>query len=58
MSKAGVNAGDNYNGFASLNGTDDIVSNVEGSAPAQVTGALVQAELTSTNNSEISSKIS
>ena len=57
VSKAGVNAGDNYNGFASLNGTDDVVSTVAGSTPAQVTGALILAELTSTNNSEISSKI-
>lgn len=57
VSKAGVNAGDNYNGFASLNGTDDVVSAVAGSTPAQITGALILAELTSTNNSEISSKI-
>lgn len=57
VSKAGVNVGDNFNGFASLNGTDDVVSTVAGSTPAQVTDALILAELTSTNNSEISSKI-
>lgn len=57
VSKAGVTAGDNFNGFASLTGTDDVISSVAGSSPTQVTGALVLTELTSTNNSEISTKI-
>lgn len=57
ISKAGVNAGDNFNGFSALNGLDDIVSAVAGSVPSQVSGDLILAELTSTNNSEIADKL-
>jgi hypothetical protein len=57
VSKAGVNPGDNFNGFSSLTGINDVVSNVAGSTPTQVTTNLVLTELTSVNNSELSSTL-